>query len=150
MSTIVSRPVISGLLLLFTLISGAWLSHSGKPLNVAIFSIHKLIALATVIVTAAYVQHLYRAVDIRTFLQLAVIAVTGLLFLALFISGALLSRGNPLPEAILRIHQVGPLLALAFSAMTIYLLPGFHVAESVKTRCEKKSPTLHVITGDTR
>ena len=122
MNTIVSRPVIAGLLLLFTLISGVWLSNSGKPLRVAIITIHKLIALATVIVTAAYVYHLYRAVDIQTLVELAVIAVTGLLFIVLFISGALLSLGKPLPGAILRVHQVAPLLALAFSALTIYLL----------------------------
>ena len=108
--------------MLFTLISGIWLSHSGKPLSVAIITIHKLIALATVIVTAAYVYHLYRAGAIQTFVELAVIAATGLLILALFISGALLSLGKPLPGAILRIHQVAPLLALACSAMTIYLL----------------------------
>jgi hypothetical protein len=75
-----------------------------------------------VIVTGAYVYQLYGAVDIRTFVDQAVIAVTGLLFIALFISGALLSLGKPLPGAILRIHQVAPLLALAFSAMTITLL----------------------------
>ncbi|RPI31180.1 MAG: hypothetical protein EHM70_12090 [Chloroflexota bacterium] len=122
MSTIVSKPVVAGLLLLFTLISGVWLSHSGKPLNMVVFTIHKLIAMATVIVIAANIYPLYRALDVRTFLEPVVIAVTGLLFLALFISGALLSRGNPLPEAILRIHQVAPLLALAFSTMSIYLL----------------------------
>jgi hypothetical protein len=114
--------MICGLLFLFTLISGVWVSHSGKPINVVIFTIHKLIALATVIVIAVNVYHLYRAVDIRSFLELVLIAVTGLLFLALFISGAVLSRGNPLPEAILRIHLVTPLLALVFSTMTIYLL----------------------------
>ena len=121
MNIIVSRPGIAGLLLLFTLISGVWLSNSGKPLSVAIITIHKLIALATVIVTAAYVYPLIRAVDMRPFVELAVIAVTGLLFIVLFISGALLSLGKPLPEVILRIHQVFPLLALAFSVMTIYL-----------------------------
>jgi hypothetical protein len=122
MNTILSRPVIAGLLLLFTLISGVWLSHSGKPLSMAIITLHKLIALATVIVTGAYVYQLYGAVDIRTFVDQAVIAATGLLFIVLFISGALLSLGKPLPGAILRIHQVAPLLALAFSAMTITLL----------------------------
>lgn len=122
MSTIVSRPVIAGVLLLFTLLSGVWLSHSGKSLNVAIFTIHKLIALASVIVIAANIYALYRAVGIRTFVELAVIVITGLLFLALFISGALLSRGNPLPEAILRIHQVAPLLALVSSMITVFLL----------------------------
>jgi len=122
MSTIVSKPAVAGLLLLFTLISGVWLSHSGKPLNVAIFTIHKLIALATVIVIAVNVYHLYGPVDIQNLVELVVIAVTGLLFLALFISGALLSIGKSMPEAILRFHQVAPLLALVFSTMTFYLL----------------------------
>ena len=124
MSTIVSRPAIAGLLLLFTLASGVWLSHAGKPLNMVSFTIHKLIALATVIVIVVNVYHLYRAVDIRTAVELVVIAFIGLLFIALFITGALLSRSNPLPEAILRIHQVAPLLALVFSAVTMYLLVG--------------------------
>ena len=122
MNTIVSRPVIAGLLLLFTLISGVWLSNSGKPLSVAIITIHKLIALATVIVTAAYVYQLYRAVDSRTFVELAVIAIAGLIIIVLFISGAFLSLGKTMPGAILRIHQVAPLLALTFSALTVYLL----------------------------
>jgi hypothetical protein len=122
MSTIASRIMICGLLFLFTLISGVWVSHSGKPINLVIFTIHKLIALATVIVIVMNVYQLYRAVDIRTFVEPVVIAVTGLLFIVLFISGALLSLGKSLSGAILRIHQVAPLLALAFSAMTITLL----------------------------
>jgi len=124
MSTVVSRPAVAGLLLLFTLASGVWLSHAGKPLNMLIFSIHKLIALASVIVIVVNVNHLYRALDLRSPIALVVIAFTILLFIALFITGALLSRGNPLPEAILRIHQVAPLLALVFSALTLYLLVG--------------------------
>lgn len=122
MSITASRAMICGLLFLFTLISGVWVSHSGKPIYGAIFTIHKLIALATVIVIAMSVYNLYKALDLRTFIGLAVIATTGLLFLALIITGALLSRNSPLPAAILRIHQVAPLLALVSSTITIYLL----------------------------
>jgi hypothetical protein len=122
MSTTVSRLVVAGALSLLTLISGVWLSHSGKPLNVVIITIHKLVALATVIVIATNVYPLYRAVESRTFLELVLIVVTGLLFLALFVSGALLTRGSPLPEAVLRVHQVAPLLALGLSVATLYLL----------------------------
>ena len=124
MEATTNKLVAAGLLFLFTLLSGVWLSHTGKPLNVAIITIHKLIALATVIVIAVNVYHLYRAADIRAFVELVLIAVAGLLTLALFMSGAFLSLGKPLPAAILRIHQVAPLLALAFSLMTIYLLVG--------------------------
>jgi hypothetical protein len=122
MNATITKQIIAGLLFLFTLISGVWLSHSATPLNVAIITIHKLIALATVIAFAANVYPLYRAAEFRTFFELIIIAVTGLLFLALFISGALLSLGKPLQGAVLGLHQVTPLLALACSAMTIYML----------------------------
>jgi hypothetical protein len=122
MNAMTTKQIIAGLLFLFTLVSGVWLSHSGKPLNVAMITIHKLIALATVIAIAVNVYPLYRAADIRTFLEPVLIAVSGLAFLALFISGALLSLAKPLPGAVLGIHQVAPLLALAFSAMALYML----------------------------
>ncbi len=130
MTILTSKTAICGLLLILTLISGVWLSHSGKPFNGMIFTIHKLIALATVIIIGVNVYHLYQAMDANTLVALSVIAVSGLLFLALFISGALLSLipagllslEKPAAEAILKIHQVAPLLALVSSMGTIYLL----------------------------
>ena len=118
----VTRIMICGLLFLFTLASGVWVSHSGKPINVPIFTIHKLIALATVIVIATTVYNMHRAMHIKELIELATIAVTALLFIALFITGTLLSRNSPMPAAILRIHQVVPLLALVSSTITTYLL----------------------------
>jgi hypothetical protein len=121
-TVIVSKPAVVGLLFLFTLISGVWLSHSGKPLNGAIFTIHKLIALATVIVVTISVYNLYKGVDLLTYFGPVVTIATGLLFLALFITGALLSLNIQLSGAALKIHQVAPLLAALSTAMTIYLL----------------------------
>ena len=122
MSILTSKTVICGFLILLTLTSGVWLSHSGKPYNSMIFTVHKLIALATVIIIGVNVYHLFRTIDGNTLIALSVIAVSGLLFLALFISGALLSLEISVPEAILKIHQVAPLLALVSSTVTIYLL----------------------------
>ena len=130
MTILTSKTTICGLLVLLTLVSGVWLSHSGKPFNSMIFTIHKLLALATVIIIGVNVYHLFRAIDGNTLVALSVIAVSGLLFLTLFISGALLSLipagllslEKPLPEIILKIHQVAPLLALVSSTATFYLL----------------------------
>jgi hypothetical protein len=130
MSILTSKTAICGLLVLLTLISGVWLSHSGKPYNSMIFTIHKLIALATVIIIGVNVYHLLRVMDGNALVALSVIAVTGLLFLTLFISGALLSLipagllslEKPMPEIILKIHQVAPLLALVSSTVMIHLL----------------------------
>lgn len=118
----VTRIIICGLLFLLTLASGVWVSHSGKPVNIVIFTIHKLMALATVIVVATIVYNVHRETPIKALIELATIAVTVLLVIALFITGALLSRNSPMPAAILRIHQIAPLLALVSSTATTYLL----------------------------
>ena len=133
MSIFTSKTVICGLLVLITLVSGVWLSHSGKPYNSMIFTVHKLLALTTVIIIGVNVYQLFRVVDGNILAVLSVIAVSGLLFLALFISGALLSLipagllslAKPMPEIILRIHQVAPLLALVSATGTMYLLTTF-------------------------
>lgn len=121
MNTSVSRIIVTGLFFLFTLASGVWLSNSGRPYNSVIFTIHKLIALGAVISTVVTVYQLRTGVDTRT-LALGAIVVTGLLFLSLFASGALLSIGKPDHVAILTIHRAAPLLAVIATALTIYLL----------------------------
>jgi hypothetical protein len=121
MSASVSRIVVTGLLFLFTLASGVWLSSAGKPYPTGIFTIHKLIALGAVISTVVTINHLRTGVDIQAFV-VGVIVVAGVLFLALFVSGALLSIGKPEHVAILTIHRVAPFLAVIATAMTLYLL----------------------------
>jgi hypothetical protein len=121
MSATASRIMVCGLLFLFTLISGVWLSSSGRPLNTAIFTIHKLSALATVITIAVTIYKLYHTVDVRA-TALVVTVITGLLFLALFVSGALLSFEKSIPQALLRAHQVVPPLVLIASSTATYLL----------------------------
>lgn len=121
MNTTTTKLIAAGLLFVFTLLSGIWVSHAGKPINGTIFTIHKLIALAASIAIGMSVYTLFKGLDQRTLIEWAVVATTGLLFIALFITGALLSRNTPLPVAILRIHQVAPLLALVSATLTLYL-----------------------------
>ncbi len=121
MSISVTKILICGLLFAFTLLSGVWLSHLGKPINSLVFTIHKLIAMATVVYLAVNVYNLYKTVDMQLFIDWGIIALSGLFYLALIITGALLSRNMPLPSSILKIHQVAPILALVSSSITIYL-----------------------------
>jgi hypothetical protein len=122
MNTLTTKLIAAGLLFIFTLLSGLWLSHSGKPYNSGIFAIHKLIALATIIMIGISVFNLYKALDLQTFVVLVLIAASGLLFLALLITGGLLSLNISLSGIALKVHQVVPLLALVASAITISLL----------------------------
>lgn len=116
-----SRIVYCGLGFTLTLISGIILSKSGRPLNSAIFTVHKLIAVGTVILIVVSFRNLYKAVDMQAFFPV-IIAITGLLFLVLVVSGALLSFDKLAVQSILRIHQITPLLALFLLTTSIYLL----------------------------
>jgi len=121
MRTMELRIVAAGLLFLFTLVSGVWLSNSGKPLNTAIFTVHKLIALATVIFTAIVIRDLLKNTPVQVVI-VSLIVLAGLFALALFVTGALLSLGKPVNAVILTIHAVTPFLLVISTAVTIYLL----------------------------
>lgn len=115
------RIMICGLGFVVTVLSGIVLSNTGRPLNSAIFTIHKLIAVGTIILTAVSIRGLYKMVAVQALFPV-LIAVTALFFLALFVSGALLSFDKLAGEILLRVHQIAPLLAVGFSALTIYQL----------------------------
>ncbi len=117
------KMMYCGLGFVLTLISGVVLSNFGRPLNSAIFGIHKIIAVATIVLLGMNIRTLYRMVDVQTLNQVLIV-VTALLLLALVVSGALLSFDKLAVQAVLRIHQVMPMLALAFSVLTVYLLIG--------------------------
>ncbi len=129
MSITLSRPMIGGLALLLALISGILLSHAGKPYNTGIFTVHKLVAIAAIILIGVSIYNLSKIVDVHA-LYLIVFAVTGLAFLGLIVSGALLSlvTGDILTldqgalRIVLRIHQIMPVLAMVFSSISLYLL----------------------------
>ncbi len=124
MNMLTTKLAAAGFLFLGTVLSGIWVSHLGKPYNTLIFTIHKLIAVATVIPLAVRIYNLYITVDLQTLAALTASAACGLFFLALIISGALLSLNIPLQGATLRIHQVGPLLALVSATISNYLFAG--------------------------
>ena len=60
-----------GIVLLLTLASGIWLSNSGKPLNTAIFTLHKLIALGVVILTAIQFFNLLKNSEVQASMVIA-------------------------------------------------------------------------------
>jgi hypothetical protein len=116
-----SRIVAVGLVFLLTLISGVWLSSTGRPLSVPLFTVHKLIALAATVLIALTVYNLRGGVDGRILVWIA-LAVTALLLVSLFATGALLSADKPVAGALLTLHRVAPILTPVAAAATIYLL----------------------------
>ena len=123
MEAITTKLIVAGILFLFTLVSGLIVSHSGRPLSVGLVTVHKLIAVGTIVLIGMAVNQLYKTIDGRAFIELSIMVTGGILFLALIATGALLTREEmQLPEVVLKIHQVAPLLALATSTFTVYLL----------------------------
>ena len=124
MSTLTSKIMGTGLLFLFVFLSGVWLSNSGKPLNVIILTIHKLIGLATAIFIAVTIYQVNQEAKLST-AALAASVITGLLFLSTIISGGLLSTGKPMTDMISAVHKVGPFLTVLSTVVTMYLVVNY-------------------------
>jgi hypothetical protein len=123
MEAITTKLIVAGILFLLTLISGVIVSHSGRPLSVGLVTLHKLIAVGGIILVGMAVNQLYKTIDGKLLVEWGAIVISGILFLALIATGALLTREEmQLPEFVLKIHQVAPLLALVASSVSIYLL----------------------------
>ena len=123
MDTITSKLVVAGILFLFTLISGVFLHHSSRPLSIGLVTVHKLIAIGTAVLVGMVVSQLYQTVDGKAFIEIGLMVISAFLLLALIATGAFLTREEmQLPEFVLNIHKVAPLLALISSTLTIFLL----------------------------
>ncbi len=123
MNMIQLRVAGVGLFFLFIFLSGFWLSHSGKSLNTIILTIHKLISVAAVIFLIVIIYRTNQISNLST-IELIAGVITGALFISTIISGGLLSTNKPMPDAVLKIHQITPYLTLLSTALTLYLLPG--------------------------
>jgi hypothetical protein len=118
-----AKFVIPGILFILALGCGYWLSRSGKPYNGLIFNIHKLIALAAVVVTAIQTFNALKIGEVQPLLSVLLIVI-GLCAVALFVTGALMSANKATGRAALTIHKIAPLPAVLAAFGTLYLLGG--------------------------
>ena len=119
--SIVSRFVVPGIIYILTLASGVWLTRSGKPLNTAIFTIHKLIALGAAVAATIQTYQVLKTAQTPAIL-IALLVVAGVCVLALFATGALLSVDRPAYRILLTVHNIAPVLAVIVMALAVYLL----------------------------
>lgn len=108
---------------LLTIVFGFWLGRRGKPYNGLLFNIHKLIALAAVILAGMEMYRLWKALDAggSVVLMLGVIAVCVVL---LFLSGAFMSADIGQYRVVRLIHNVVLIVAVLAILSAIYLLGG--------------------------
>lgn len=123
MNALSTKLIVTGILFLFTLISGVIVTRSGRPLSLGLVTVHKMISVGAVVLFGIVANQLYKTADGKVFLEIVAVAITGVMFLALIATGALLTREEmELPVIVLKVHRVLPLLSIASSAGTIYLL----------------------------
>ena len=118
---IVSRILNPTLGFLVTLAFGFWLSRLGKPYNGLLFNVHKLIALATVILAGLAVYQVLKGADVATMIILLLV-LAALSVIALFASGALMSAGKGEYSVMKLVHNISPFILLIAVGTTVYLL----------------------------
>jgi hypothetical protein len=111
----------AGLSFVLMFLSGIWVSRAGKPLNGVLFTIHKLVGLAAAVFLGATVYGLHQAaaLDGR---EWGGVVVSGLLFLGTVATGGVLGIGKEKSATMLRLHQIGSVLAVLSTAATLYFL----------------------------
>jgi hypothetical protein len=113
------NPILGFLL---TLVFGFWLSLRGKPYNGLLFNVHKLIALATVILLVLAVYRVLKVVDLAYLIALLLV-LAALSVIALFASGALLSAARGEYRTMKMIHNISPFVLVISMGSAIYLFP---------------------------
>lgn len=115
--------ITAGIVLLFTLVFGFWLSKSGKPYNGNLFNLHKLSALGAVVLAGYQAANVLRGMESGLAVVLLLVAA-GLCILALFASGAMMSVGKLNYTMMLNAHRIASVLGVPAMAVLIYLLTG--------------------------
>ena len=115
--------ILAAAFFLSFVLSGIWLSRSGRPLNPGISAVHKLVGVAGGGFLVLTVYRFNRAAPLDALAWISVV-VTGFCFLGLVASGGILSSEEPVPPFVLRVHQVVPVLAAASTAWMLYFLLG--------------------------
>jgi hypothetical protein len=106
-----------------TPVFGFWLSKKGKPYNGILFNLHKLSALAFVVLAAIRMYEFANSAQAETFFILMLLTA-GLAVTALFISGALMSAGKSNPAVLLSLHRI------AMAVLVIAMVGMFYIFES--------------------
>ncbi len=118
---LLSRLLNPTLGFLVTVAFGFWLSRLGKPYHGLLFNVHKLIALAAVILAGLAVYQALKGMDVAT-LILLLLVLAALSVIALFISGALMSAGKGEYRVMKLVHNVSPFVLVIVMGTAVYLL----------------------------
>jgi hypothetical protein len=120
MDVLTSKIIGTAVLFFFVFASGRWLNNLGRPISAVSLTIHKLIALGTLIFVGVTVYRFNQAAPLSTG-AIAAIVLTGVLFVATIIAGGLRSLAKSV-SAMSIVHKVGSFLTMASAITTMILL----------------------------
>jgi len=120
MNILTSRVIVTGALFIFVFLSGFWLCRSGRPISTIILTVHKLIALGTLILIGVTIFQVHQVASLSTAAIVATV-MTGVLFVVTIITGGLLSLEQPV-TAVAFVHKIGPFLTVAGTIVTMVFL----------------------------
>lgn len=121
MNTIFSRSLSAGGFFLLIFLTGFWLTHSGKPYSTALVTVHKLIALGTLVFLGVMVHRVSQTAPLQP-LQVLALVIAGLFFVLTILTGGLVTVNKEFPAFVRSAHHIGPYLTLLASAAALYLL----------------------------
>jgi heme A synthase len=116
-----SKLIIAGVSFLLILLSGFWLSGTGRPLNSILLTVHKLISVAAVVYLIVNVIKVHRATPLNPF-EIGLSLASLLFFLVMVATGGLLSTSKTMPVFVLKIHQIMPYMVIMATSITLYQL----------------------------
>jgi hypothetical protein len=116
-----NKYLIAGVFLLFMILSGLVLSRTGKPFNIILLTIHKLISLGALIYLAVTIYQTNKIVPLTTSV-VSISGVTLLLFIALIATGGILSATNTTPTIARWIHRIAPYILTLSIIVNLFVL----------------------------
>lgn len=106
--------LVLSFVVIFTL--GFLLSRSGKPYNLIVFTIHKLVSVGVFGFMGVTVYKTQRINPLDS-AQVWMVVVTAIIFVAAIVTGGLLSSDLALPKIVQKLHHILPYLVLLSNAI---------------------------------
>ena len=130
MNIFTSRIIIAIIAVIFTIGSGIWLSKMGRPLNVILFNLHKLVSLAAIVFIVLGLIQLLNTVQADNLL-IVLYVLTGLALVSTLATGGLLSFDKFGVPSIVLIHKISSILILVLSGLSLYFLSTANIVDQL-------------------
>ena len=116
-----SKFILPIILFILTVAAGFWVSKTGKPYNTGLFTLHKLLALAALVLAGIALAKLLIATPSQTLIMVLVV-LAALSVIALFATGALMSIQKTVGSAWLLIHRMASILLVGSAGSAFWML----------------------------